>query len=322
MKPFPVDIWWSILAFLNGSDNLITIIPKLCRESRRWSRTQAFILTLWNCQIVKQQEDSKGMNALTCTDFSKIARTLIWFETVGSVPLQYVCRTWDDDRELVIPEEEQTSRMQSCLAEGQLQVQDETAKEDVVVHETPVMFADEESFLRTHTCVVRAQDYTWINHYTDTYLTKEQKKARYIHVIGLTGEVVSMRYYEVDLIGDFPKFFCRLDCCVGLDFQAANDSGNTMPILQIGFGRVEVDIRPTVYGETLRKLRNRLGLQDSFPLCSLWDVLIAKVPLQGLLSHSRTLKSQHGGTLKGAVQSLSNDAVPATAQDSESSDED
>jgi hypothetical protein len=216
--------------------------------------------------------------------------------------VNYACRIWDDDRELDIPKDDQRNRMLMCVEEG---ITPEEGSEDVVLRCGAGTHRMEEEFLRRHTYLVRAQDYTWVNHYTDTYSTREQKKARYFTVMGPTGSLVGLRYYEVDLVGDFPKFFCRLDCCLGAEFAAAQEAGTTLPVMQVGYGRVEVDVRPTVYENTLRDVKTHLGLSADFSSGCLWDIMVSRVPLNGLGQHSRPLKSQYGGTtLRDAMERM------------------
>jgi len=304
MSQLHPDLWWTILCFVPSLEVFLTSVPRTCKEMRRWSRNRKLIVQLWRAQVL----NSEGLTIPAETTTSSLVSMLLWFQESSRTAVNCCVRRWDDDNEVEVSAEVIASMQEACYVVPRLS---DEVFENVAIRvktSTTAHQEEERSFLERHTYLTKAQDYLWVSHYTETYSTREQKKARYITIVGPSSASVTVRYYEVNLEGDFPKFFCRLDGCLGLEFEQKQQS--MLPILQVGHGRVEVDIRPTVYEKSLNLIRNHLGLTCNFPLGSLWNILVRRIPLEGLGQHARALKALYGLTLSDVMhQILENENV-------------
>eukprot|EP00760_Papus_ankaliazontas_P034646 PhM_4_TR7333/c0_g1_i1/m.84839 len=346
----PRDLWGVVLSFCAHDEDLfIATVPRVSRTFRRIVRSSQFVQSCWwdVCGAAIPSSNSSPTTSIVKTaDAPELVEVMMWMHAMilslqghiapVAAPHAWACRLpaieeptpntssstttsngysarhWDDDVEMDLPPSEVRTRMLSCLAE----TSGECFIADAELHTTPSAPPERLhtliTILHRHSFFVKAQDYSWVNRYTENYSTHEHKKSRYVTLVGPTGHSAALRYYEVDLEGDFPKFFCRLDAVLGTAFRPDWDEAG-LPLMQVGFGRVEVDVRPQVHVASLRRLAKHLLINsengedvdaddDKLMLQYMWNAVIIHSPLERLSVHDASLRGQYGVTLRDVVR--------------------
>ncbi|ESS68100.1 hypothetical protein TCDM_03058 [Trypanosoma cruzi Dm28c] len=134
----------------------------------------------------------------------------------------------------------------------------------------------------------------------------ERKCAICSRLLSPTGHAVEFRFFMSSLWGSYPRFFVKMafaegelpHTCIRETFDnessrnvtsllGSSSSDDVVPkILTLfygGFGRVEVDIPPTVSRDGFLRLRESLGLAPTFPMQLLWNVVVLATGVGGAL---------------------------------------
>ncbi|EKF30342.1 hypothetical protein MOQ_005845 [Trypanosoma cruzi marinkellei] len=134
----------------------------------------------------------------------------------------------------------------------------------------------------------------------------ERKCAICSRLLSPTGHAVEFRFFMSSLRGSYPRFFVKMafsegelpHTCIREKFDhessrnaisllgSSSSDGVVPKILTLfygGFGRVEVDIPPTVSRDGFLRLRELLGLAPTFPMQLLWNVVVLATGVGGAL---------------------------------------
>jgi len=261
----------------------------------RWSRDRKLIVQLW-CEQVLHSERPLSFPA-EITNNRSLVYTLLWLQDPSRSTVDCSARRWIDETEVDVSEETLASMQEKCFVVPSLS---DKAFESVAVRLKTTATTQQEkerAFLERHTHVVKAVDYSWVSHYTDRQVRRV--RGRDITIVGPASTSVTLMYQEIDLDHEvFPHFCCRLEFCFGRRFEVQY----RLPILQLGHPHHYTDEPPTINDDSLQRIRDHLGLSSTFPLGSLWNVLVRRIPFDGHIRHAEGMKARYGFTLGEAVQ--------------------
>ncbi|KEG11614.1 hypothetical protein DQ04_02441030 [Trypanosoma grayi] len=163
----------------------------------------------------------------------------------------------------------------------------------------------------------------------------ERKCAICSRLVSPTGHAVEFRFFLSWLIGSYPRFFVNAvfaaghlpRTCIQETFDQENhpigtttaaaaeeeeeeDSPLPPPKLATlflgGYGRVEVDIAPTVSREDFVRLRDTLGLSTTFPMPLLWNVVMFATGVGGavLREHQPSFSTYYQSSFTAAFEKV------------------
>ena len=142
------------------------------------------------------------------------------------------------------------------------------------------------------------------------YSRHDWKRAVITRLTSPTGATVELRGFATVRLGSFPCFRCQIVWLPSswsggdtLNERFNDDPHEPAELFKCGYGRVEMDIRPTPHIAELWALHVMLELPEAYPLELLWNVVVASA-LGGILhEHVRFINGQYRTTLRTAFAS-------------------
>jgi hypothetical protein len=137
-------------------------------------------------------------------------------------------------------------------------------------------------FLLTHVAFTDIKQY---------FFPEEMKVALCSSILARSGRTVELRFFLSIMHGSFPRLFFKCIYMEGSmprpiinsEFER-NPTSLNQNLFQGGFGRVEVDIAPVVYGDAVRHIASLLETSPAFPWRLLWNVLVMASGASALLA--------------------------------------